>query len=743
MSAAHELSERGFQVTVYEKGKVAGGKARSFGWENTGTNRRKDLPAEHGFRFFPSFYQHLPDTMKRIPYGRNPEGAFNNLVDTTQMLVNFRGRQHFIVPARFPRSLTEVRAVLTASGYLTSETGLTADDVQFYSERIWQLLTSCEERRAEELESQHWWQYIDADNPRRSAVYGPYLGGTTRVLVAADPKLANTKTVGDITLQLLFNLVEPGIAADRVLNGPTNEVWIDPWLEHLRARPRGVHYHHNTEVIDFQYANGKIAAVKIRKNDHVRWVTADYYVAALPVEKMAALVTDEMLAIDPTLAGIKELAGHVGWMNGIQFYLVDEPESTYGHQMDLDSPWALTSIYQRQFWTVDLKDYGDGTVRAILSVDISEWNTPGRPGGPANGKPAKQCTRRQVAAEVWEELKQSLPGLEDRHLHPNTPWILDPAIQPGNGELTNAEPLLVNQTNSWQLRPWARTRIPNLFLASDYVRTYTNLATMEAANEAARRAVNAIIDASGARVPDCRLWELHEPVWVKPWRWWDLWRYRRGLPWAAELPASVEGMAQLALQAAPAIGPPDGYVEASVRERLEQGIGLVPGDVQQQAGDTVLGLQAAIESGDLAWLRSLFAADAQVTLQGQRFELPSWVGDLDEALARGARVGLDVLRLEEIWPRGRQLVASFAARLEAPGLPARPLGRPGRLEVTLERERNGARSPEERPWLIRSLGYSPGIGTRRLSDVLTPNAAPPRARPSLRTGKRGDASPAR
>ena len=34
-----------------------------------------------------------------------------------------------------------------------------------------------------------------------------------------------------------------------------------------------------------------------------------------------------------------------------------------------------------------------------------------------------------------------------------------------------------------------------MFLAADYVRTNTDLTTMEGANEAARRAVNCIIDA--------------------------------------------------------------------------------------------------------------------------------------------------------------------------------------------------------------------------------------------------------
>ena len=48
-------------------------------------------------------------------------------------------------------------------------------------------------------------------------------------------------------------------------------------------------------------------------------------------------------------------------------------------------------------------------------------------------------------------------------------------------------------------------------LASDYVRTYTDLATMEGANEAGRRAVNGILDAVGSRERRCKLWKLQQP----------------------------------------------------------------------------------------------------------------------------------------------------------------------------------------------------------------------------------------
>jgi uncharacterized protein with NAD-binding domain and iron-sulfur cluster len=207
-----------------------------------------------------------------------------------------------------------------------------------------------------------------------------------------------------------------------------------------------------------------------------------------------------------------------------------------GHVVYVDSPWALTSVSQKQFWDdFDLSTYGDGRVVDILSVDISDWNTKG-----LNGKEARHCSRREIALETWEQLKRSLNCrrelLRDEHLHS---WFLDPDIEDSLAASdpsplrrnTNREPLLVNYVDTWRLRPEAVTRIRNLFLASDYVRTYTDLATMEAANEAARRAVNGVLCASRSASPACEIWNLHEPELLLPFKAYDRARYRSGLPW--------------------------------------------------------------------------------------------------------------------------------------------------------------------------------------------------------------------
>jgi hypothetical protein len=109
-------------------------------------------------------------------------------------------------------------------------------------------------------------------------------------------------------------------------------------------------------------------------------------------------------------------------------------------------------------------------------------------------------------------------------------WFLDPAVVFGNGPATSTEPLLINTPGALAVRPTATTSIPNLFLAADYARCDVDLATMEGANEVARAAANAILDAAGSdepRAPIGTLWEA--PMW-DPAKQLDEQQYRLGAP---------------------------------------------------------------------------------------------------------------------------------------------------------------------------------------------------------------------
>ena len=132
---------------------------------------------------------------------------------------------------RFPRSVTDLVALFNEMFH--SDSGLHKDDIEFFSKRLWVLITSCQARRLAEYEIISWWDFIEAEG--RSPAYQNLLAiGLTRTLVAAKAKEASARTGGDILLQLIFDMVTPGISSDRLLNGPTNDAWIYPWMTYLK-----------------------------------------------------------------------------------------------------------------------------------------------------------------------------------------------------------------------------------------------------------------------------------------------------------------------------------------------------------------------------------------------------------------------------------------------------------------------------------------------------------------------------
>ena len=179
------------------------------------------------------------------------------------------------------------RSCATYSLHLDRITDLTPDDLAFFGARIWQILTSCQQRRLAEYERTSWWEFVGAE--QRSKSYQKFLAdGITRSLVAAKARKASTRTIGDIFVQLMLTILNPTAGStDRVLDGPTNLVWIDPWRSYLESR--GVRYVTEAEVEEILCDNGRIAGVAVRQQGKRTVVSGDHYVAALPIERIAPL----------------------------------------------------------------------------------------------------------------------------------------------------------------------------------------------------------------------------------------------------------------------------------------------------------------------------------------------------------------------------------------------------------------------------------------------------------------------
>ena len=538
LTVAHELVERGFEVDVYEP-VALGGKARSIGVPETAAGGRRRLPGEHGFRFFPGFYHHVPDSMRRIPYEQNPNGVHDNLVDTTEgRSVRAGGR----ADAQIFGLLPDPAEVFTVDGLrrvlieeILKQQSVPPHELAYLAERLLVFLTSSDERRFGEWENVAWWDFIGAAS--RSAEYQKLAArGLTRTVVAAKETVASTRTIGNMAEAFVMNIMGRGNdgALDRVLDAPTNEAWINPWVALLRGL--GVKFHLGQRATALKTGGGRItgAVVSDRKGRRRR-VEADWFVPAMPAERARKLLSPKVLALDPALEGINSL--FTDWMVGIQFYLREKVDITHGHVTYVDAPWALTSLTQAQFWAERdfAADYGDGGAVDCLSVDISDWDTPGI----LYDKPAKECTRAQIRREVWAQIKSHLEDsgesyLPDGILHS---WFLDPGVQfhPARGRNSNQTPLLVNTAGSWQNRPEARTAVPNLFLAGDYVRNDIDLATMEGANETGRYAVAAVLEAAGSTAVPPATFKLYDPPEFEPLKAVDAALYAAGRPNALDV----------------------------------------------------------------------------------------------------------------------------------------------------------------------------------------------------------------
>ena len=590
------------------------------------------LPGEHGYRFFPSFYRHLFDTMRRTPLydadGHETERTvFDNLVPTDTQLFSGTFQSVGLRRGR-PASIEAFRRDLQR---VLIDLGFERRDIARFAARMLRYMTASKGRRAH-YEDLTWWDFLIArgfaadgapawfppdhaarlrprrqgpDDGRPRDLRSPFspdfeaqLKAAPQALVAMDAETCDARTQGNIVVQLMLDqILERGDTTDCTLNGPTTTAWLDPWRRHLGRL--GVRFFH-----------GDLDAIRkdpLKDDDHLDLIWDlppspvapastpfeegdDYVVLATDVvaaERVTRLLRDDqhrgvpadldgftthVLDRDPATGRIRAGAlrpdapftdprsgRRLDWplfgrtaedrlqlFSGVQYYFRHDLELGRGHVYYQDTPWGLSSISPLQFWRrrAELRDRG---VLGILSVDIGDFRRPSR----YLGRPAYAARRDQIAEEVWRQMSESLRRGRDRGRvegsqvlpipHP-VHFHIDDHLLFGLRGCTTLAPFLVNQAGDWQRRPGVEPWDPShpertsergddphvwqaahggyqvhfdrLVFAGTYLRTFTRMTTMEAANESARHAVNAILDhltARGARLRLARKGESFTP----------------------------------------------------------------------------------------------------------------------------------------------------------------------------------------------------------------------------------------
>ncbi len=529
LACAHELAKLGFSIDVYEASSSVGGKAKSQSVLGTGTGGRRDLPGEHGFRFYPRFYRHVIASMDEIPDPLSPTGRVSgNLVGTTETAVGLGADAGLLVGPRHPKDLF-------GSLDLFRRSGVTPVDMWRYLAVHLKFLTACEERRCAEYEPLSWLEFLRADDPARySPRYRDIIVSVTRTMVAMDAKRGSARTIGTASALLLLDpAYSKGSDLDRTMTGPTSEVWLEPWREHLERQ--GVRFHFGAALSELACRDGMIVGatvVRVSHDDSID-VVADEYVAAVPIEVLRPILhrAPALIEAEPALAKIagSDLEELTAWMLGAQFFLERDVPICEGHAFFPGTPWALTAISQAQFWNRgarNMSQYGDGRLRGIISVDISDAFAEDDRGLML----AHAKTRDEALDSIWRQLMNGF-GKDARAFDDNVfARHLDDGVRFGERGAENSSRLLVHPPGSLAMRPPAALAVDNLTLAADYVATGVDLASMEGANEAGRCAARAIAGRAGLDPSTIELFDYPTQSAFRRARSLDQALFRAGLP---------------------------------------------------------------------------------------------------------------------------------------------------------------------------------------------------------------------
>lgn len=563
--------------------------------------RQRWIPGEHGFRFFPAFYHHLFDTMKRIPllepveklalgasqersmsvnanrdrYTESGRSVFDNLLSTSKLAVGFGdGLWPAELSRSLPTSLEELYSyarILFEGAFGSPELGrglgLSPRDVARLQLKVLQFLTSGPKRRRD-YEQLSWLEFLGGKRAF-SPNFVRAVSAWPEALIAMRADEVDARTHGAVLAQLYLDNLKRTEYRDGTLNGPTSEALFKPWKRYLEAQ--GVEFIHG-KLMGFR-------EVESPAGDIVIWPEVEcyeprypdagdeppllpgYFVLALPAREARRVARTYVrqlsrsgIAVDrhPDLHRLARQrqfgtleheedsdehasdldrpkpAGQLRHMVGVQYYFDEDISWLDGHAYFAGSPWGLSSISQVRFWQ-EKHDWEHG-YRGVLSVVISIFDQR----SPVLGKTCWECSPEELAEEVWRQVQDSLGG-PDRVPQPRY-WHLDDDFEYDSQQrrFRNGSPYQINLPQFWATRPgelshgenlaraersksraWSRAQyaaVDGIVCAGTHMKTFTRLTTMEAANESARHAVNAILADSGvaSRRSACAIYPIEE-----------------------------------------------------------------------------------------------------------------------------------------------------------------------------------------------------------------------------------------
>ncbi len=494
LSAAHELAEKGYEVSVYEKLPEPGGVARSY------RQTPSSAPSEYSWRGYGPFYHNTFNLMKRIPTD-NGRTVYDNL----SRPINFaftKNKGKFIGELQWSDriALAIIIARVAAAGDERTAYYASVNATDYMKPRM----------------SQRGWKQFESTfgpwtglSPKRASLYHVIFFIIIHFLPNSQLFLKHRDRDGEWKVDTLDW---------SVFNKPTSEAWFDPWVKHLENM--GVKFYFNQGLHSIQTNNNKVYSTIVNTDDHQYPVKADHYVMAISPfgmrdvleESISSNNSHSLIKMANQFENLTQDGPHIQVSFQIGF---DKQFSWPGERQPViisDSEFNITMYRQDELWDSDI--YLGPDIKSLWSGTACVSYIPGS----LFGKPVVKLTKVQFKEEILHQLSKDV-GFNDllrekmgksfSQLLPNMihfdvwkNWQFTNDRVGTNDSITIIEPKYVDSTNTRPHQPHTATPISNLWMAGGHTRTSTDIWSMEAAAESGRRAADMITGGNSVIIQD-------------------------------------------------------------------------------------------------------------------------------------------------------------------------------------------------------------------------------------------------
>lgn len=275
-------------------------------------------------------------------------------------------------------------------------------------------------------------------------------------------------------------------------SGPINEVWFQPWVSHLKKN--GVIFHMSSQISEIFTENDKIIGIRVDRDTIIK---GDIFVNALSVESLAAVIPSR---------NFSQLSRSGRQIQTQVLYKIPSKVETDGPTIIVlpDTEWCIMVRIEGELWR-DEYYYSD---KDILCAGIGIWERPG-----VNGKTAQECTREEIAEEVWRQIQKNEGLMKSIRLKDTDLTLADLAFSENKklscppwdiwesyrydddwSGIQTYEPKFTNGVGTLENRPQTKdAKYKNLYHSTAYTRTDMDIFCMESAVEAGVRASGAIL----------------------------------------------------------------------------------------------------------------------------------------------------------------------------------------------------------------------------------------------------------